>query len=68
MTNDSTSSRTTPYFTHEHEMLRDTLVRFIAERVLPHADEWEEQGFVPREVLRESLRLLGTEVLPALRG
>ena len=50
-----------PYFTAEHEMLRDTIRRFIAERVLPHADAWEEAGFVPREILREmgELGLLG---------
>ena len=50
-----------PYFTQEHEMLRATLRRFIAERVLPHADAWEEAGMVPREIMREmgSLGLLG---------
>ena len=55
------SNRPTPYFTHEHEMLRDTLRRFIAERVLPHGDKWEKEGCVPREILRElgSLGLLG---------
>jgi acyl-CoA dehydrogenase len=42
-----------PYFTPEHDMLRDALRRFIAGRVLPHADAWEEAGCVPREVLRE---------------
>jgi len=51
----------TPYFTSEHEMLRDTIRRFVAERVLPQADAWEEAGFVPRDVLREmgALGLLG---------
>jgi len=50
-----------PYFTQEHEMLRTTLRRFIADRVLPHGDAWEEAGMVPREILREmgSLGLLG---------
>ena len=50
-----------PYFTAEHEMLRTTLRRFIAERVLPQADSWEETGMVPREILRDmgSLGLLG---------
>jgi acyl-CoA dehydrogenase len=52
---------TTPYFTPEHEMLRGTVRRFVAERVLPQADAWEEAGFVPRDVLREMgvLGLLG---------
>ncbi len=50
-----------PYFTPEHEMLRDTVRRFIAERVLPHGDAWEEAGFTPREIMREmgELGLLG---------
>lgn len=47
------STATSPYFTEEHEMLRDTLRRFIDERVIPQADKWEETGFVPREILRE---------------
>jgi acyl-CoA dehydrogenase len=57
----ATLSPQSPYFTEEHEMLRATLRRFIAERVHPIADAWEEAGFVPREVLREmgSLGLLG---------
>ena len=50
-----------PYFTAEHEMLRTTIRRFIAERVLPGADAWEDAGFVPRQILREmgDLGLLG---------
>ena len=52
---------TTPYFTAEHEMLRRTVRRFVAERVKPHGEAWEEEGFVPRQVLREmgDLGLLG---------
>ncbi|TDU31944.1 acyl-CoA dehydrogenase [Panacagrimonas perspica] len=52
---------TLPFFRHEHELLRDTIRRFIADRVLPQADAWEEAGFVPREILREmgELGLLG---------
>lgn len=50
-----------PYFTPEHEMLRETVQRFVAERVAPFADAWEEAGMVPRSVLREmgELGLLG---------
>ena len=40
------------YITPEHELLRDQVAKFIAREVEPHADKWEEQGFVPREVLR----------------
>jgi acyl-CoA dehydrogenase len=55
------NGRASPFFTAEHEMLRSTLRRFIDERVMPHADAWEDAGFVPREVLREmgALGLLG---------
>lgn len=33
-------------------LLRDTLRRFVEREVVPRAAAWEEQGFVPREVLR----------------
>ncbi|MGZ5181870.1 MAG: acyl-CoA dehydrogenase family protein, partial [Ramlibacter sp.] len=38
--------------TPEHEALRDQVARFLAREVEPKAAAWEEQGFVPREVLR----------------
>src|SRR5215210_4269533 len=41
-----------PYFGEEHEMLRRQVRRFVEEEVKPKALAWEEQGFVPREVLR----------------
>ncbi|MEQ9675477.1 MAG: acyl-CoA dehydrogenase family protein [Roseovarius indicus] len=41
------------FLTEEHEMLRDQLRRFVAEKVQPHADQWELDGAVPRDVLRE---------------
>ncbi|HVY00495.1 MAG TPA: acyl-CoA dehydrogenase family protein [Pseudorhodoplanes sp.] len=40
------------YFSEEHDMLRAQLRRFVEEEVKPRALAWEEQGFVPREVLR----------------
>jgi acyl-CoA dehydrogenase len=40
------------YLTHDHELLRDQIAKFIAREVEPHGDKWEEQGFVPRDVLR----------------
>jgi acyl-CoA dehydrogenase len=40
------------YDTPEHELLRDQIARFIAREVEPHAAAWEEQGCVPRDVLR----------------
>ncbi|MDB5889419.1 MAG: acyl-CoA dehydrogenase [Polaromonas sp.] len=41
------------YITAEHELLRDQVLRFIAREVEPHAAQWEEDGCVPREVLRK---------------
>ena len=46
------SNARSPFFTEEHEMLRDQVRRFVDEEVKPFADAWETQGFVPREVLR----------------
>jgi acyl-CoA dehydrogenase len=40
------------YDNPDHELLRDQVARFIAKEVEPHGQAWEEQGFVPREVLR----------------
>jgi len=41
------------YITPEHELLRDQVLRFIAREVEPYAAQWEEDGCVPREVLRK---------------
>jgi acyl-CoA dehydrogenase len=37
----------------EHEMLRDQIRRFIADKVHPNGDQWETDGMVPREILRD---------------
>ncbi len=41
------------YFSDEQNMLRDQIRRFVEQEIVPHAEPWEEQGFVPREVLRK---------------
>jgi len=43
----------TIYLSHEHEQLREQIARFIAREVEPFADQWERDGFTPREVLRK---------------
>ena len=50
-----------PFLQPEHEQLRETLRRFIDAEVKPRAEQWEEAGQVPREVLRRmgELGLLG---------
>ena len=63
-------ARSSPFFTHDHELLRETIRRFIAERVTPFADAWERDGLVPREVLRAmgDLGLLGIRYDPEHGG
>lgn len=58
------------YFSSEHRMLRDQIRRFLAERVEPNAPDWEADGMVPREVLREmgELGLLGIRYPAAYGG
>ena len=40
------------YITEEHTLLRDQVRRFVADEVEPAAAAWEEEGRVPRAVLR----------------
>jgi acyl-CoA dehydrogenase len=58
------------YTSAEHALLRDQVAKFIAREVEPHADKWEEQGFVPREVLRRmgQAGMLGLQFEPAYGG
>jgi len=50
-----------PYFTEEHEMIRDQIRRFIETEVVPNGEAWEEAGKVPREVFTKmgALGMLG---------
>jgi len=41
----------------EHEDLRRQVARFLASEVEPHALEWDEAGFTPRDVLRKMGKL-----------
>ncbi len=41
------------FLSEEHSLLRDQVRRFVNERVKPVADDWEEDGMVPRAILRE---------------
>jgi len=35
------------FFTAEHNMLRQSIREFVQKELVPHADEWEEEGFFP---------------------
>jgi acyl-CoA dehydrogenase len=45
------------YITDEHVALREQVARFLAREVEQVAEAWEEQGCVPRDVLRQMGRL-----------
>jgi len=52
------------YFTEEHQMLRDQVRRFVEREVVPHGEQWEIDGKVPREVLKKlgEMGILGIRV------
>ncbi len=41
------------YFSDEQNMLREQIRRFVEQEVVPHAEAWELDGFVPRAVLKK---------------
>ena len=52
------------YTTEELEAIYDHTVQFVANEVTPHAEAWEDDGMVPREVLHQmgELGMLGLRV------
>jgi len=46
-------------FTHEHEQIRATIRRWIAEKVNPHVDAWEEAEIFPAHELFRQMGELG---------
>jgi len=52
---------TDPFRTPEREALRKTVRRFVEKDVLPHLDDWERAGELPRDLHRKAgeLGLLG---------
>jgi len=54
----ASSSRPIPPFDDEHEELRDSIRRFIANELRPHAQQWEDERWFPNEVF-EKLAAVG---------
>src|ERR1043166_2773132 len=52
MLSNSPSALPSPYFREEHELLRAQIRRFVETEIKPQGLKWEEQGYVPRDVLR----------------
>ncbi|MDF1629664.1 MAG: acyl-CoA dehydrogenase family protein [Alcanivoracaceae bacterium] len=42
------------YFNDTHQMLRDSVRRFVERDILPHIDDWEEAGTFPRELYKKA--------------
>ena len=38
------------HYNESHERLRDAVRAYVEEKITPNCAEWEEQGFVPKEV------------------
>lgn len=57
MADETHDSRSLPYFSSEHEILRTQVRRFVETEIKPYAQAWEGTGFVPREVLRRMGKL-----------
>ncbi len=58
------------YMTDELQAIYDQTVEFVTKEVTPSGDAWEEEGKVPREVLRQmgELGMLGLRVPEELGG
>jgi len=50
----------TIYTRPEHVDLRRQIERFLQQEVEPHALEWDEQGYTPRDVLKTMARSGGS--------
>jgi acyl-CoA dehydrogenase len=42
-----------PYFSEEHDMLREQVRRFVENEIVPRGDSCEAQGYTPRELLQK---------------
>ncbi len=59
-----------PYFTEEHELIRQTVKRFCQEEIAPHAAAWDSEGQFPRDLFRKAgaLGLFGIRIDPKWGG
>jgi citronellyl-CoA dehydrogenase len=59
-----------PYFTEEHEMIRQTVMRFCKEEIAPYAAEWDDEGIFPRELFQKAgaLGMFGIRIDPKWGG
>jgi acyl-CoA dehydrogenase len=65
-----TNTHRNAYMTDELQAIYDQTVAFVAKEVMPSGDQWEAEGKVPREVLRQmgGLGMLGLRAPEELGG
>jgi citronellyl-CoA dehydrogenase len=59
-----------PYFTEDHELIRQTVARFCKEEIAPYAAEWDDEGIFPRELFQKAgaLGMFGIRIDPRWGG
>src|SRR5260370_5747156 len=59
-----------PYFTEEHDLIRQTVTEFCKKEIAPYAAEWDEAGIFPRELFNKAgvLGMFGIRIDPKWRG
>ena len=59
-----------PYFTEEHDLIRQSVTRFCKEEIAPYAAEWDEEGIFPRELFRKAgeIGMFGIRIDPKWGG
>lgn len=40
-------------FKEEHNILRESLKRFVENEIVPHVDQWEEERYIPKEIFKQ---------------
>jgi len=50
-------SRSSPFYTAEHEAFRAAVRRFVAREITPNVEAWENQASFPRELYRQAAEL-----------
>jgi len=66
----ATTARLQPPFSEEHQDLRESIARFVATELRPHATEWEDARWFPDEVFPRMAQLgfLGLKYPESLGG
>jgi alkylation response protein AidB-like acyl-CoA dehydrogenase len=50
-------SRSSPFYTPEHDAFREAVRRFVASEITPHVEAWETQGSFPLALYRQAAEL-----------